>query len=138
MAHMRALRLRRRDDFGKVFPRDKNETLVFQEFLKFGIADQVEVVLAPLRAPVRVIKGGALDFGVVVGEMNDELVGARGKRLQHFLVGVEPLRLWDAWAAYLGIEPGDRALPRAVSAYADAFTDAFWQEAERTARDHLG
>jgi len=32
--------------------------------------------------------------------------------------------------------PGDRALPRAVSAYADAFTDAFWQETERTALDH--
>ena len=28
----------------------------------------------------------------------------------------------------LGIEPGDRALPRAVSAYADAFTGSFWQE----------
>ena len=38
----------------------------------------------------------------------------------------------------LGIEPADRGLPRAVSAYADAFTDAFWQETERTARDHVG
>jgi len=40
----------------------------------------------------------------------------------------------DDLARDLGIEPGDRALPRAVSAY--AFTDAFWQETERTARDH--
>ena len=32
----------------------------------------------------------------------------------------------------------DRSLPRAVSAYADAFTIAFWQEAERAARDHCG
>jgi hypothetical protein len=31
----------------------------------------------------------------------------------------------------LGIEPGDRALPRAVSAYADASTGAFWQETRR-------
>jgi hypothetical protein len=38
----------------------------------------------------------------------------------------------------LGIEPADRGLPRAVSAYADAFTDAFWQETERAARDHAG
>jgi hypothetical protein len=38
----------------------------------------------------------------------------------------------------LGIEPGDRALPRAVSAYGDAFTDSFWQETERTARLHAG
>jgi len=38
----------------------------------------------------------------------------------------------------LGIEPGDRALPRAVSAYADAFTGSFWQETERTAREHTG
>lgn len=37
----------------------------------------------------------------------------------------------------LGIEPENRALPRAVSAYADAFTSAFWQETERAARDHL-
>jgi hypothetical protein len=34
----------------------------------------------------------------------------------------------------LGIEPGDRA----VSAYADAFTDSFWQETERTSREHAG
>ena len=38
----------------------------------------------------------------------------------------------------LGIEPADRSLPRAVSAYADAFTSAFWQETERAARDHCG
>ncbi len=38
----------------------------------------------------------------------------------------------------LGIEPENRALPRAVSTYADAFTDAFWQETEQAARDHLG
>ena len=44
----------------------------------------------------------------------------------------------DDLARDLGIEPGDRALPRAVSAYADAFTDAFWQETERAARDHCG
>ena len=44
----------------------------------------------------------------------------------------------DDLARDLGIEPGDRALPRAVSAYAGAFTDAFWQETERAARDHSG
>ena len=44
----------------------------------------------------------------------------------------------DDLARDLGIEPGDRGLPRAVSAYADAFTDAFWQETERAARDHAG
>ena len=44
----------------------------------------------------------------------------------------------DDLARDLGIEPGDRALPRAVSAYAGAFTGAFWQETERAARDHAG
>ena len=44
----------------------------------------------------------------------------------------------DDLARDLGIEPGDRGLPRAASAYADAFTSAFWQETERAARDHLG
>ena len=44
----------------------------------------------------------------------------------------------DDLARDLGIEPADRGLPRAVSAYADAFTDAFWQETERAARDHAG
>ena len=44
----------------------------------------------------------------------------------------------DDLARDLGIHPADRALPRAVSAYADAFTDAFWQETERAARDHAG
>jgi hypothetical protein len=90
--------LRRGNGFGKILPRDKNEALVFQEFLEFGTADQVEIVLAPLRAPVGMIKGGALDFGVIVGEMNDELAGARREGLQHFLVRVEPLRLRDARA----------------------------------------
>jgi len=40
----------------------------------------------------------------------------------------------DDLARDLGIEPGDRALPRALSAYAGAF----WQETERAARDHAG
>jgi hypothetical protein len=44
----------------------------------------------------------------------------------------------DDLARDLGIEPGDRALPRAVSAYAGPFTGAFWQETERAARDHAG
>jgi hypothetical protein len=44
----------------------------------------------------------------------------------------------DDLARDLGIEPGDRALPRATSAYADAFTDSFWREVERAAREHLG
>ena len=44
----------------------------------------------------------------------------------------------DDLARDLGIQPADRGLPRAVSAYADAFTDAFWQETERAARDHAG
>jgi hypothetical protein len=44
----------------------------------------------------------------------------------------------DNLARDLGIEPGDRGLPRAASAYADAFTSAFWQETEQAARDHLG
>ena len=42
----------------------------------------------------------------------------------------------DDLARDLGLEPGDRALPRAASAYADAFTDSFWHEVERTAREH--
>ena len=44
----------------------------------------------------------------------------------------------DDLARDLGIDPRDRALPRAVSAYADAFTGSFWQETERAARDHCG
>jgi len=42
----------------------------------------------------------------------------------------------DDLARDLGIDPRDRALPRAVSAYADAFTGSFWQETERAAREH--
>jgi hypothetical protein len=44
----------------------------------------------------------------------------------------------DDLARDLGIEPCDRALPRAVPAYADAFTGSFWQETERAAREHAG
>jgi hypothetical protein len=44
----------------------------------------------------------------------------------------------DDLARDLGIEPANRALPRVVSSYIGAFTDAFWQETERAARDHAG
>jgi hypothetical protein len=44
----------------------------------------------------------------------------------------------DDLARDLGIDPRDRALPRAVSAYADAFTASFWWETERAAREHSG
>jgi len=44
----------------------------------------------------------------------------------------------DDLARDLGIDPRDRALPRATSAYADAFTGSFWQETERAAREHAG
>lgn len=70
------------------------------EFLEFGVADEIEVVLAPLRAPVGMIESGTLDFGVVVSEVNDELIGAGRKSLQHFLVGVEPLGLRNARANF--------------------------------------
>jgi hypothetical protein len=39
-------------------------------------------------------------------------------------------------AGDLGLDPGDPALPRAASAYADAFTGSFWAETERAAREH--
>ena len=42
----------------------------------------------------------------------------------------------DDLARDLGIDPRDRAVRRAVSAYADAFTGSFWQETERAAREH--
>ena len=42
----------------------------------------------------------------------------------------------DRLARDLGIDPRDRALPRAVAAYASAFTASFWQETERAARQH--
>jgi hypothetical protein len=44
----------------------------------------------------------------------------------------------DDLARDLGIDPRDRAVRRAVSAYADAFTGGFWQETERAAREHAG
>ena len=44
----------------------------------------------------------------------------------------------DDLARDLGIDPRDRALPRAVSAAAAAFTGSFWQETERAAGAHSG
>ena len=43
----------------------------------------------------------------------------------------------DDLARDLGLDPGDPALPRAASAYADAFTSSFWAETERAAREHI-
>lgn len=59
--------------------------------MEFGAADEVEIILAPLGAPVGMIESGALDFSVVVGEVNDELIGAGREGLQQFFVGIEPL-----------------------------------------------
>jgi len=83
-------------EFGEVSPGDKDEALIFEKFLEFGALDQVEIVLTPFGAPVGMIESGALDFRVVVGEVDDQLIGAGRKRLEHFLVGVKPLRLGDA------------------------------------------
>ena len=83
-------------EFGEVSPGDKDEALIFEKFLEFGALDQVEIVLTPFGAPVGMIESGALDFRVVVGEVDDQLISAGRKRLEHFLVGVKPLRLGDA------------------------------------------
>ena len=44
----------------------------------------------------------------------------------------------DDLARDLGLDPADPALPDAVPAYADAFSESFWTEVERTAREHAG
>ena len=75
--------MRWRKRFGKVFPRDEDEVLVDQEFLEFRIADEVVIVLTPLRSPIGMIEGGSLDLGVVVGKVDDEMIVARRKRLEH-------------------------------------------------------
>lgn len=64
--------------------------------MELGAFDEVEVVLAPFGTPVRMIESRALDLGVIMGEMHDELIGTRSKRLENFLVCVEPLGLRDA------------------------------------------
>ena len=70
--------------------------LVREEFLELRIADQIEIILTPLRAPIGMIKSGALDFRVIMSEVDDELVGACRQGSEHFLVGVKPLGLRDA------------------------------------------
>ena len=56
-----------------------------------GAADEVEVILAPLGAPIGMVEGGALHFRIIVSKVDDEFIGTWLKRLQHFLVRVEPL-----------------------------------------------
>jgi hypothetical protein len=80
----------------QISPGNENEMLVGNEFLELGTAHQVEIVLSPLRAPIGMIESSALHLGVVVSEMDDELIATRGEGLEHFLVGIEPLRLGDA------------------------------------------
>ena len=58
-------------EFEEVAPGDQDETLVFQEILEVGALDQVEIVLTPLGAPIGMIESGALNFRVVVGEVDD-------------------------------------------------------------------
>lgn len=90
------LGVRGRHTFSQICPGNEDEVLVNKEFLKLEITDQIEVVLAPLRAPIGVIEGCALHFGVIMGEVDDELIGTRGEVLQHLFVGIKPLRLGNA------------------------------------------
>lgn len=69
--------------------------LVLEKFLKGGATDGVEIVLPPLRSPVRMIEGGGANFVVVVGEVDDEFVGAGRQRREHFFVGRQPLVFAD-------------------------------------------
>lgn len=64
--------------------------------MEVGALDYIEIVLTPFGAPIGMIEGGALDFGVVVGEVNDQLIGAGRKRLEDLFVGLEPLGFGDA------------------------------------------
>ena len=83
--------------------------------------------------------------GSTPGEAYQRVLRGTGDGDPAVLDGTEPPAIGPA-AGYtendlardLGIDPRDRALPRAVSAYADAFTGSFWQETERAARDHSG
>lgn len=72
------LGVRGRHTFSQICPGNEDEALVNKEFLKLEITDQIEVVLAPLRAPIGVIEGCALHFGVIMGEVDDELIGTPG------------------------------------------------------------
>jgi hypothetical protein len=63
--------------FREILPGDKDEALVFEKLLEFWTADEIEIILAPFGTPVGMIGGGTLHLGVVVGEMDYQLVGAR-------------------------------------------------------------
>ena len=61
--------------------------------MEVGALDYIEIVLTPFGAPIGMIERGALDFGIVVGEVNDQLIGAGRERLEDLFVGLEPLGL---------------------------------------------
>ena len=54
--------------------------------------------MAPLGSPIGMVEGGALHFRIIVSKVDDELIRTGLKRLQHFLVRVEPLGFRDAGA----------------------------------------
>lgn len=90
--------MRRRQSLGEILPGNQDEVLVHEEFLEFGTADKVEIVLTPLCAPIGMVESGTLNFGVVVSEVDDKLIGTRGEGGQDFFVGGAPFRGWCAGA----------------------------------------
>src|SRR4051812_33410372 len=58
-------------------PRDQYELLVFQEALELGVADHVEVSLAPRRPITRMTRRCSAQFIVVESKVNDQLIGTR-------------------------------------------------------------
>ena len=77
--------------FRQILPGNQDEALVLEKLSEFRTAHQIEIILLPFRAPFGMIGGGALHLGVVVRQMDNQLVRTGRKRLQHFFVRAEPL-----------------------------------------------
>src|SRR5579872_3545169 len=59
-------------EFLQVFPVDQDYVIFFEELFEFGAGHYIVVALAPGGSVVEVIDGDGLEFGVVVGQVDDD------------------------------------------------------------------
>ena len=82
---------------GNLAPGDELDVLFLEELAELGAGEEIEVSLAPGGAPGFAFAGCGTQFGIIVGEVNDEFGYARLQIAQSVLVKVAPFFRRHTW-----------------------------------------
>src|SRR5690349_19518516 len=85
-----------RQQLSHIPPGNEFDLVLFEHLAKGVAGKEVEVALAPRRAPVRMVESRATHLGVVVGEMDHKLSHARFEFPQRVSIELRPVLRRDA------------------------------------------